>query len=61
MNWFRKARYAIALLVIPLTGIGFTTQIGEHSLQYVVSGYLILAGMFVLTMALAYADHSVNE
>jgi len=61
MHWFRKARYAVALLVIPLTGIGFATQIGEYSLQYVVSVYLILAGIFGLTVGIAYADHSVNE
>ncbi|CDK39069.1 hypothetical protein BN903_52 [Halorubrum sp. AJ67] len=48
-------------MVIPLTGIGFATQIGEHSLQYVVSVYLILVGMFVLTAGIAYTDHSVNE
>lgn len=41
MHWFRKARYAVALLVISLTGIGFATQIGEHSTQYVVTVYLI--------------------
>lgn len=61
MHWFRKARYAVALLVIPLTGIGFATQIGEHSTQYIATVYLILAGLFVLTAGIAYADHSVTE
>jgi len=61
MNWFRKARYAVALLVILFTGISFTTQIGRHSTQYVVSVSAILAGMFVLTLGLAYADRSVTE
>jgi len=61
MHWFRKARYAVALLVSPLTGIGFATQIGEHSTQYVVTIYFILAGMFALTVGIAYADHSVDE
>jgi hypothetical protein len=61
MRWFRKARYAVALLVIPLIGTGFTTQIGEHSLRYVVSAFLILTGMVVLSMGIEYADHSVNE
>ncbi|SEO26657.1 hypothetical protein SAMN04487948_101424 [Halogranum amylolyticum] len=61
MHWFRKARYAIALLVIPLTGIGFATQIGEHSTQYIATVYLMLAGMFVLTVGIASADHSVTE
>ncbi len=61
MHWFRKARYAVALLVIPLTGIGFATRIGERSAQYVVSIYLILAGMFLLTVGIGYADHSIHE
>lgn len=61
MHWFRKARYAVALLVIPLTGIGFTTQIGDHSAQYIVSVYPMLAGLFVLIVGIAYADHSVTE
>jgi hypothetical protein len=47
--------------VIPLTGIGFATRIGNHSAQYVVTVYLLLAGMFVLTLGVAYADHSVTE
>jgi hypothetical protein len=54
-------RYAVALLVIPLTGIGFATRSGNHSAQYVVTVYLLLAGMFVLTLGVAYADHSVTE
>lgn len=61
MHWFRKARSAVALLVIPLTGIGFTTQIGDHSAQYIVSVYLMLAGLFVLIVGIAYADYSVTE
>lgn len=61
MHWFRKARYAVALVVIPLTGIGFATQIGDHSAQYIVSVYLALAGLFVLTVGIAYADHSMIE
>jgi hypothetical protein len=51
-------RYAVALLVIPLTGIGFATRIGDHSAQYAVTVYLLLVGMFVLTLGVAYADHS---
>ncbi len=61
MHWFRKARYAVALLVIPLTGIAFATRIGEHSARYVVTVYLVLAGTFALTVGIAYADHSVTE
>jgi len=61
MHWFRKARYAVALFVIPLTGIGFATQIGDHSAQYVVTVYLMLAGMFLLTVVIAYVDHSIHE
>jgi hypothetical protein len=61
MHWFRIARYAVALSVILFTGISFTIQIGEHSAQYVVSVYAILVGMFVLTVGIAYADHSVTE
>jgi len=61
VHWFRKARYAVALLLIPATGIGFATQIGDHSARYVVSVYLLLAGMFVLTVGIAYADHSLHE
>jgi len=61
MYWFRKARYAVALLVIPLTRIGFATQIGDHSVQYIVLVYLMLAGLFVLTMGIAYTDHSMTE
>jgi predicted RND superfamily exporter protein len=61
MHWFRKARYAVALLVILFTGIGFATRIGEHSAPYVVTVYFMLAGMFVLTVGIAYADHSVTE
>jgi len=61
MHWFRKARYAVALLVILLTGIAFATRIGEHSTRYVVTVYLILAGTFVLTVGIAYADRSVTE
>jgi hypothetical protein len=61
MYWFRKARYAVALLVIPLTGIGFATQIGDHSVEYIVLVYLMLAGLFVLTVDIAYADHSITE
>jgi hypothetical protein len=61
MHWFQKARYAIALLVILFTGISFTTQVSKHSTQYVVSVYAILAGMFVLTVGIAYVDHSVAE
>jgi len=61
MDWFRKARYAVALLVIPLTGISFATRIGDHSAQYVVLVYLMLAGLFVLTVGIAYADHSITE
>ena len=41
MHWFRKAQYAVALVVIPLTGIGFATQIGDHSAQYIVLVYLM--------------------
>jgi hypothetical protein len=47
--------------VIPLTGIGFATQIGDHSAQYIVLVYLMLAGLFVLTVGIAYADHSMTE
>jgi hypothetical protein len=61
MYWFRRARYAVALLVILLTGIGFVTQIGDHSAQYIVLMYLMLAGLFVLTVGIAYADHSITE
>ena len=61
MDWFRKARYAIALVVMPLAGLGFATQIGEHSPLYVGTIYLMLAGMFVLTIGLAYADQSLTE
>jgi hypothetical protein len=61
MYWFRKARYAIALLAIPLTGIGFATQIGDHSAEYIGLVYLMLAGLFVLTVGIAYADHSITE
>jgi hypothetical protein len=61
MHWFRKARYAIALLAIPLTGIGFATQIGDHSAEYIGLVYLMLAGLFVLTVGIAYADHSITE
>jgi len=61
MHWFRKARYAVALLVILCTGIGFATQIGDHSTQYIVTVYFMLAGMFALTVGIAYADHSVTE
>jgi hypothetical protein len=61
MHWFRKARYAVALVVILFTGIGFATQIGEHSGRYVLLVYLMLAGLFVLTVGIAYADHSVTE
>jgi len=61
MHWFRKARYAVALLVILFTGIAFATQIGEHSVQYTVRVYLMLAGMFSLTVGIAYADRSVTE
>jgi hypothetical protein len=61
MHWFRKARYAVALLVIPLTGIGFATQIGDHSTQYIIRVYLMLAGLFVLTVGIAFADHSITE
>ena len=61
MDRFRKARYAVALLAIPLTGAGFATRIGEHSIQYVLTVYLLLAGMFALTVAIAYADQSASE
>jgi len=61
MHWFRKAQYAVALVVIPLTGIGFATQIGDHSAQSIVLVYLMLAGLFVLTVGIAYADHSMTE
>jgi hypothetical protein len=61
MHWFRKARYAVALFVILLTGIGFATQIGDHSTQYIVLVYLMLAGLFVLTVGIAYADNSITE
>ena len=61
MHWFRKARYAVALVVIPLTGIGFATQIGDHSAQSIVLVYLMLAGLFVLTVGIAYADYSMTE
>jgi hypothetical protein len=54
-------RYTVALLVIPLTGVGFATRIGDHSTQYVATVYLLLAGLFVLTLGVAYADHSVTE
>jgi hypothetical protein len=47
MHWFRKARYAVALLVISLTGVGFATQIGEHSTQYVATVYFMVAGLFI--------------
>lgn len=43
------------------TGISFVTQIGKHSTQYVMKVYNILAGTFVLTVGIAYADQSVNE
>ena len=61
MHWFRKARYAVALLVILLTGISFATKSGDHSAQYVVRIYLLLAGLFVLTVGIAYVDHSLTE
>jgi hypothetical protein len=61
MHWFRKARYAVALSVILLTGVGFATQVGDHSPRYVVTVYLMLAGLFVLTVGIAYAEQSVNE
>lgn len=61
MHWYRKARYAIALVVMPLAGLGFATQIDEYSPLYVGTIYLMLAGMFVLTIGLAYADQSLTE
>ena len=61
MHWFRNARHAIALVVMPLAGIGFATQIGDHSTLYIATIYLMLAGMFVLTLGLAYADMSLTE
>lgn len=57
----RKARYAIDLLVIPLTGIDFATQVGQHSVQYLVTVYRILTEIFVLTGGTAYVDQLVNE
>jgi hypothetical protein len=61
MHWFRKARYAVALSVILLTGGGFATQVGAHSTRYVVTVSLLLAGMFVLTVGIAYAEQSMSE
>ena len=61
MHWFRKARYAIALVVMPLAGLGFATQMDEYSTLSVATIYLLLAGMFVLTVGLAYADRSLTE
>jgi len=46
---------------MPLAGIGFATQIGDHSTLYIATIYLMLAGMFVLTLGLAYADKSLTE
>jgi hypothetical protein len=61
MHWFRKARYAIALVVMPLAGLSFATQMDEYSTLSVATIYLLLAGMFVLTVGLAYADRSLTE
>lgn len=61
MHWFRKARYAVALAMILATGIGFATRTSEHPVQYTVKVYFLLAGMFVLTVGIAYADHTFTE
>jgi hypothetical protein len=61
MHWFRKARYAIALVVLPLAGIGFATQLGDHSTLYIATVYFMIAGMSALTLLLAYADKSLTE
>lgn len=56
-----KTRYAVALLVILFTGVGFTTRVGGHAARYIVTVSLLLPGMCVLTGGIAYADHSVTE
>ena len=61
MHWFRKARYAVSLAVILFTGVGFAAQAGEHSTWYVLRIYLVLAGLFVVTIGIAYTDYSVAE
>lgn len=61
MDWFRNARYAVVLLLIPFTGLGVATRIGEHSVRYVVTVSLMLAGLFVLTLDIAYAGQPLHD
>ena len=56
IHWSRNTQYAIALVVLPLAGIGFATQLGDHSTLYIAAVYLMIAGMSALTLLLAYAD-----
>jgi hypothetical protein len=61
VHWFRKARYVAALFAILLSAVGFATQVGEHSTRYVVSVYLLFAGGAVLTVVVAWVDHTTDE
>lgn len=47
--------------MLPLAGIGFATQLGDHSTLYIAAVYLMIAGMSALTLGLAYADKSLTE
>jgi hypothetical protein len=50
-----------ALFAILLSAVGFATQVGEHSTRYVVSVYLLFAGGAVLTVVVAWVDHTTDE
>ena len=47
--------------MLPLAGIGFATQLGDHSTLYIPTVYLMIAGMSAPTPGLAYADKSLTE
>lgn len=60
MHWFRKAQYGVAISVIVLTGLGFATRIGNHSLRYVVTVYLMLAALAVVTGLIAWTEDTAT-
>lgn len=61
MHWFRKTRYAVALLVIVLTGVSLATRIGEMPPRALLARFGVLVAMLGLLGVVAWADERFFE